>query len=187
MLERELVCESGRCAARHRSVAARVQRGAAAQEPRPSNPGRVYEITAGSNPFNHPATHSLTGPALGRTSVRHEPVARRHVDRGRRPSRRILRSAAPHAIAQIPDRADAGGDRATDPATVAFVQDNAAAAVEIGHMRKIIVAAQVSIDGVMGGENAEFWKQLFAFHSADVQEYLDELLFAPDALLIGRK
>jgi dihydrofolate reductase len=54
-------------------------------------------------------------------------------------------------------------------------------------MRKIIVAAQVSIDGVMGGENAEFWKQLFAFHSADVQEYLDELLFAPDALLIGRK
>lgn len=54
-------------------------------------------------------------------------------------------------------------------------------------MRKIIVAAQVSIDGVMGGDNADFWQQLFAFHSPDVAEYLDELLFAPDALLIGRK
>lgn len=54
-------------------------------------------------------------------------------------------------------------------------------------MRKIVVTAQVSIDGGMGGENADFWKQLFAFHSGDVEEYLHELLFAPDALLIGRK
>jgi dihydrofolate reductase len=54
-------------------------------------------------------------------------------------------------------------------------------------MRKIIVEAEMSIDGVMGGENADFWKQLFAFHSTDVEEYLHELLFAPDALLIGRK
>jgi dihydrofolate reductase len=54
-------------------------------------------------------------------------------------------------------------------------------------MRKVIVAVQVSIDGVMGGDNADFWKQLFAFHSADVEEYLLDLLFAPDALLIGRK
>jgi len=54
-------------------------------------------------------------------------------------------------------------------------------------MRKVIVAVQVSIDGIMGGENADFWKQLFAFHSADVEKYLLDLLFEPDALLIGRK
>lgn len=54
-------------------------------------------------------------------------------------------------------------------------------------MRKIIVAVQLSIDGIMGGENASFWKQLFELHSTDVQRYLDELLFTPDALLIGRK
>jgi dihydrofolate reductase len=54
-------------------------------------------------------------------------------------------------------------------------------------MRKIIIEAEVSIDGVMGGENADFWKQLFAFHSTDVEEYLHELLFAQDALLTGRK
>jgi dihydrofolate reductase len=39
----------------------------------------------------------------------------------------------------------------------------------------------------MGGENAEFWNQIFPFHSADVQEYLDDLLFMPDALLMGQK
>jgi len=54
-------------------------------------------------------------------------------------------------------------------------------------MRKIIVEAEVSVDGVMGGENADFWKQVFPFHSADVQEYLNELLFMPDALLMGRR
>ena len=53
-------------------------------------------------------------------------------------------------------------------------------------MRKVIVEAEVSLDGLMGGENADFWKQIFQFHSPDVQEYLDELLFMPDALLIGR-
>jgi dihydrofolate reductase len=53
-------------------------------------------------------------------------------------------------------------------------------------MRKLIVEAEVSLDGVMGGQNADFWKQVFPFHSPDVQEYLDELLFMPDALLIGR-
>ena len=53
-------------------------------------------------------------------------------------------------------------------------------------MRKLIVEAEVSLDGVMGGDNADFWKQLFTFHSPDVTEYLDELLFMPDALLIGR-
>ena len=54
-------------------------------------------------------------------------------------------------------------------------------------MRKIIVEAEVSLDGVMGGDNADFWKQLFQFHSADVTAYLNDLLFAPDALLMGRK
>jgi dihydrofolate reductase len=54
-------------------------------------------------------------------------------------------------------------------------------------MRKVIVEAEVSVDGGMGGENVEFWKQVFPFHSADVQEYLNELLFMPDALLMGRK
>ena len=53
-------------------------------------------------------------------------------------------------------------------------------------MRKLIVEAEVSLDGVMGGQNADFWKQVFPFHSPDVQEYLSELLFMPDALLIGR-
>lgn len=54
-------------------------------------------------------------------------------------------------------------------------------------MRKVIVEAEVSIDGAMGRENVEFFKQVFPFHSADVQEYLNELLFMPDALLLGRK
>ena len=39
----------------------------------------------------------------------------------------------------------------------------------------------------MGGETTDFWKQVFPFHSADVQEYLDDLLFMPDALLMGQK
>ena len=33
----------------------------------------------------------------------------------------------------------------------------------------------------------DFWKHNFPLHSADVQEYLDDLLFMPDALLMGRK
>jgi len=54
-------------------------------------------------------------------------------------------------------------------------------------MRKIIVEAEVSVDGAMGGENTDFWNQIFPFHSADVQEYLDNLLFMPDALLMGQQ
>lgn len=54
-------------------------------------------------------------------------------------------------------------------------------------MRKIIVEAEVSIDGAMGGENMSFWQQNFPFHSSDVQEYLDNLLYTPDALLMGQK
>jgi dihydrofolate reductase len=58
---------------------------------------------------------------------------------------------------------------------------------EQNQMRKIIVEVEVSVDGAMGGENMEFFKQVFRFHSKDVEEYLNELLFMPDALLMGRK
>ena len=39
----------------------------------------------------------------------------------------------------------------------------------------------------MGGENADFWKQVFPYHSLDVVAYLNDLLFTPDALLMGQK
>ena len=54
-------------------------------------------------------------------------------------------------------------------------------------MGKVIVEAEVSLDGCLGGENMDFWKHLFQFHSPDVQEYLDNLLFMPDALLMGKE
>jgi len=54
-------------------------------------------------------------------------------------------------------------------------------------MRKIMVEAEVSLDGAMGGENMDFWNQVFPFHSPDVEEYLNDLLFMPDALLMGQK
>jgi dihydrofolate reductase len=54
-------------------------------------------------------------------------------------------------------------------------------------MRKIIVEVEVSVDGAMGGENVDFWKQVFPYHSPDVVEYLNDLLFMPDALLMGKK
>ena len=54
-------------------------------------------------------------------------------------------------------------------------------------MRKLIVEAEVSVDGAMGGEKADFWQQVFPFHSPDVNEYLDDLLFMPDALVMGQK
>lgn len=54
-------------------------------------------------------------------------------------------------------------------------------------MRKVIVEVEVSLDGGMGGEKMEFFKHVFRFHSTDVQEYLNELLFMPDALLMGQK
>jgi dihydrofolate reductase len=54
-------------------------------------------------------------------------------------------------------------------------------------MRKIIVEAEISLDGGMGGENLNFWKETAPFRSADVTGYLNDLLFMPDALLIGQK
>ena len=54
-------------------------------------------------------------------------------------------------------------------------------------MRKVIVEVEVSVDGGMGGDNMEFFKQVFSFHSPDVEKYLNDLLFMPDALLMGQK
>jgi dihydrofolate reductase len=53
-------------------------------------------------------------------------------------------------------------------------------------VRKVIVEVEVSLDGIMGGENMEFWQKIFTFHSPDVSAYLDDLLFMPDALLMGK-
>ncbi len=53
-------------------------------------------------------------------------------------------------------------------------------------MRKIIVEAEVSVDGSMGGENRDFWEQMRLLHSADVLEYLADLSLMPDALLMGK-
>jgi dihydrofolate reductase len=39
----------------------------------------------------------------------------------------------------------------------------------------------------MGGEDSAFWQQIFPFHTDDVNEYLDGILFEPDALLMGQK
>ena len=53
-------------------------------------------------------------------------------------------------------------------------------------MRKIVVEAEVSADGAMGSDKMEFWQQVFPSHSEDVKAYLNDLLFMPDALLMGR-
>ena len=52
-------------------------------------------------------------------------------------------------------------------------------------MGKIIVEAEVSLDGIMG-DGPDFWGQVFKYHSNDVSDYLNNLLLAPDALLMGR-
>jgi dihydrofolate reductase len=51
-------------------------------------------------------------------------------------------------------------------------------------MRKLIVEAEVSLDGIMNGP--EFWEQVFKYHSEDVKGYLDQLLFGSGALVLGR-
>jgi dihydrofolate reductase len=53
-------------------------------------------------------------------------------------------------------------------------------------MRKIIVEAEVSLDGVVNAEGQDFWQKVFQFHSPDVSAYLDDLLFEPDALVMGK-
>lgn len=54
-------------------------------------------------------------------------------------------------------------------------------------MGKVIVEAEVSLDGCLGGAHMDFWQQLFQFHSQDVQDYLGGLMYMPDALLMGRE
>ena len=54
-------------------------------------------------------------------------------------------------------------------------------------MRRVIVEVEASINGAMGSESMDFWTKVFEFQSEDVQEYLNDLLFTPDALLMGQK
>src|SRR5687768_18077044 len=51
-------------------------------------------------------------------------------------------------------------------------------------MRKIIVEAEVSLDGIVN--SPEIWPEIFKYHSDDVIDYLNKLLFSADALLPGR-
>jgi dihydrofolate reductase len=51
-------------------------------------------------------------------------------------------------------------------------------------MGKIIVEAEVSLDGIMNGQ--EYWQHVFKYHSEDVKDYLNKLLFGADALVMGR-
>jgi dihydrofolate reductase len=53
-------------------------------------------------------------------------------------------------------------------------------------MRKTIVEAEISLDGVLGNEGADFWGHIFRYHGQGVSDYLSDLLFTPDALLMGR-
>jgi len=50
----------------------------------------------------------------------------------------------------------------------------------------VVVEVEVSLDGAMGSEKMDFWNQVFQFHSEDLRKYLNDLLFTPDALLMGR-
>jgi dihydrofolate reductase len=54
-------------------------------------------------------------------------------------------------------------------------------------MRNVVVEAEVSLDCLSGGDNPQFWTNVFRYHSEDVVEYLNDLLAMPDALLLGRK
>lgn len=54
-------------------------------------------------------------------------------------------------------------------------------------MRRVIVEVE-SVDQPSDGLREHgFLDKVFEFHSEDVQEYLDDLLFTPDALLMGQK
>ena len=53
-------------------------------------------------------------------------------------------------------------------------------------MSKLVVGVEMSVDGAMGGEHMEFFQQVFQYHSEDVKGYLSELLFMPEALIMGR-
>lgn len=54
-------------------------------------------------------------------------------------------------------------------------------------MRRVIVEVE-SVDQPSDGLREHgFLDKVFEFHSEDVQEYLDDLLFTPDALLMGQQ
>jgi dihydrofolate reductase len=52
-------------------------------------------------------------------------------------------------------------------------------------MRKLIIEAEVSIDGVVN--NPDIWGEIFKYHSEDVAGYLHSLLLNADELILGRK
>jgi dihydrofolate reductase len=51
-------------------------------------------------------------------------------------------------------------------------------------MRKIIVEAEVSLDGIVN--SPEIWPEIFKYHTDDVTEYLNKFLLSAGALLSGR-
>jgi dihydrofolate reductase len=51
-------------------------------------------------------------------------------------------------------------------------------------MRKIIVEAEVSLDGIVN--SPEIWPEIFKYHTDDVTDYLNEFLLSAGALLSGR-
>ncbi|MBC9798234.1 dihydrofolate reductase family protein [Sinomicrobium weinanense] len=52
-------------------------------------------------------------------------------------------------------------------------------------MRKLIVEAEVSLDGIVN--SPDIWGEVFKHHSKDVTDYLHQLLLSQDALVLGRK
>ncbi|WP_018631139.1 dihydrofolate reductase family protein [Niabella aurantiaca] len=52
-------------------------------------------------------------------------------------------------------------------------------------MRKLIIEAEVSIDGIVN--SPDIWGEIFRYHSADVTSHLHSLLRNADALILGRK
>lgn len=51
-------------------------------------------------------------------------------------------------------------------------------------MRKIIVEAEVSMDGIVS--SPEIWPEIFKYHTDDVQDYLTKLLLSSGAMVSGR-
>lgn len=52
-------------------------------------------------------------------------------------------------------------------------------------MKKLIIEAEVSLDGVVS--SPDIWVEIFKYHSDDVAGYLHSLLLDADALIMGRK
>jgi len=51
-------------------------------------------------------------------------------------------------------------------------------------MRRFIVEAEISMDGIVN--SPEIWPEIFKYHTDEVADYLNNLLFSCDALLLGR-